>query len=276
MLDAKHPMRISASRMKTWMRCPLAAKFHYIDKYTDGVNSSASFGQAVHAALDDYNHHELLDQAKIRFSHEWETRIPAIDTWSRGTTIGGLRERGMKILESYHETCSWEDRNVLATEHPFLVPFGDYELNGFVDLVELRKGEHGDEIHIVDYKTNKRKPTKFNLALDVQFTLYVAAAMTPEFWVGQQPEDPDALCDLEFYENHIKGLPIIPIWYHLETQQRLEVGMRGPADFERLRKCCEEIAKALEHNVFVPNISGDSCMFCAYKDPCGLPPVEEF
>jgi CRISPR/Cas system-associated exonuclease Cas4 (RecB family) len=263
--------------MKTWMRCPLAAKYKYVDNLREDENSAASFGKAIHTALDDYDHHEKLDQAKLRFGHEWEVAFPKIENWSRGTSFGGLRERGMKILEAYHEQMQWEDRNVLATEHYFLVRLGDYELHGYVDLVEMRKNDQGQhEIHIVDYKTNKRAPTKFNLAYDVQFTLYVYAAMQKEFWCGQQPEDPDALCDEEFWEQNIKGLPIVPIWYHLEGNKRIEVGLRTQDDFDRLHRCCDEIRKALEYDVYVPNISGDSCMFCSFKKPCGLPEVEAF
>lgn len=275
MLDLEKPMRMSASRMKTWMSCPLQAKFKYVDGLPQPENSSGLFGKAVHSALEAYNKSDDVERAIATFERQWEDATPKIEEWTRGTTFGGLRERGIKMVTGYHDLARWEDRTVVATEHKFLVPFGPYELFGFVDLVELRRNNAGEqEIHVVDYKTNKKKPYVNNLHLDVQFTVYVFAAMQPEFWLGGG-EYP-ALCDEELWRDNLSHLRVRPLWYHLETNQNIDAGLRDDADFMRLYRCCDEIHRASEANVYVPNISGDSCGFCPYKKPCGLPlPVRD-
>lgn len=271
MLDLEKPMRMSASRMKTWMTCPLQAKFKYVDGLPQPENSSGLFGKAVHSALETYNKTDEVEQAIFTFEQQWEAAVPKIDTWTQGTNFGGQRERGIKMVTGYHEIARWEERVVLATEHKFLVPFGPYELHGYVDLLETRKNETGEtEIHVVDYKTNKKKPNMRGLPFDVQFTVYAYAALQPEFWVGDGDEWP-SLCDRDFWEHNLSHLRVRPLWYHLETNQRIDAGVKGDADFMRLYRCCDEIHRAGETNVYVPDISGESCFFCPYQEPCGLP-----
>jgi CRISPR/Cas system-associated exonuclease Cas4 (RecB family) len=46
----------------------------------------------------------------------------------------------------------------------------------------------------------------------------------------------------------------------------------------RLYRVCQEIEKAVERDVFVPSISGESCTYCDYADgpcPVTIPSVAE-
>jgi CRISPR/Cas system-associated exonuclease Cas4 (RecB family) len=216
-----------------------------------------------------------VERAIERFLSTWdnpETIDRKVDVWTKGANFGGVRERGVKILRSYHEYTELDDRTVLAAEHHFLVPLGEFELHGFVDLVETRKNKHGQqEISIVDYKTNKKTPYINQLAQNLQFTAYAYAASQPEFWTGHGTEEFPALCDHEFWQKHIAGLTIRPVWYHLETSKRIDCGIRDHNDFLRLHRVAQMIERAMRLEVYVPNISGDSCTFCPYKEPCGLP-----
>lgn len=272
-LKATDSLRFSASRAQTYMTCPLQARFQYLDKLPRPKNSSAVYGICVHRALQHYNNTGDLDASVKLFCSVWdkpEQIDEHIDTWTKGTNAGSMRERGIKTLHAYHEQKRWEKRTVIATEHKFVVPFGKYELGGFVDLVELVKNKKGDpEIHIVDYKTNKRKPAIMNLRWNVQFTVYSFAALQPEFWKGTS-ESP-GIKNGEDYWRMTQTIPVRPIWYQLELAQTIDAGIRNDEDFLRLHRVCDEMRKAMELDVYMPNISGESCTYCPYKTPCGLP-----
>ena len=267
-------MRFNASLIKTWMGCPLQARFQSIERLPYRVNAKASFGTVVHKCLEEYNHTGNLEQCIELFKDYWsnpEKLGVTPEVWPKLTTYGGLRQRGIEILQEYHEKLKWESREVIATEHHFLVPFGEHEISGYVDLVELKKGVRGKpNLRIVDYKTNSKAPTLNELRLNIQYTTYIYASMQPEFWVGNGPNFP-AIPNGEERFSEFETVNRQGIWYHLWSNKELKAGERDDADFMRLYRVCVEIAKAVEHNVFVPNISGETCTFCDYVEPCGLP-----
>jgi len=259
------PFRLSASKMDAWMKCPLAAKFQYVDRLPRKMNSAATFGVCIHHALKVYNDNDDLEQAIHAFETTWSNpeQLDAVpDTWNKRQTFGGMRERGVNILREYHESLKWEVREVVATEHEFLVPFGEFELHGFIDLVEIRKNERGvEELKVIDYKTNSAAPKVSALPFNVQFTTYVFAALQPEFWLSL----PKAVWQ------RAHTLPVRGYWHQLNGGREYHVGVRDDDDFMRLYRVAREIQNAVDSGVYVPNISGDSCGFCSFHEPCGLP-----
>lgn len=265
-------MRFSASRLTTWMHCPLQAKFKYIDRLPEQQNAKASFGTCIHHALEQYNHTADLELAKATFRDVWEHPEKlgvAPDYWPKFTTYSSLLSRGLQILDEYHEKQKWDSRDVLATEHRFLVPMGEHEITGVVDLLEIRKSGRGkDLLRIVDYKSSSRKPTLAELALNVQFSMYDYASREPEFWVGNGPDFPGIPNGEWMYET-LADLPRRNIWYHLWGNAEIDAGSREPEDFMRMYRAFQQIERAIDNEVFVPDISGASCTVCAYAgDPC--------
>lgn len=266
-------MRFRQSTLKKWMACPLQAKFSDIDNLPRKQGSKAMFGSCIHAGLDHYNRTGDVETAIKLFLEAWEdpTSIgqPVIDVWNKFTTYGGLRQRGIEILRAYDERLRWENRTVIAPEHRFLVPFGQHELTGTVDLAVLRKNFRGkDVLAIEDYKTNTKRPTTAELALNIQFTVYLYATLQPEFWLGNGDDFP-AVVNGEWYFETLKDIPRRGIWVHLwDNGHELDAGDRDDHDFARLYRLCEEIERAVQHQVFVPHI-GDACGLCDYANgPC--------
>jgi len=266
-------VRFRQSLITTWMSCALQARFQSIDNLPRRQHARATFGTCVHFALELYSNNGDVDAAVEAFTQVWEkpeTLGVAPDIWPKYMTYGGWREKGIKLIIDYHDRIRWENREVIGSEVKFLVPFGDHELTGTVDLLESRKNSSGKLLlRVVDFKTNSKAPTKYNLRYNIQFTTYVWASMQPEFWMGNGPDYPALPGGLLLYER-FKEIPRRGIWFHLQTNKEIDAGPRDDEDFIRLYRVCEEIDKAITHNVFVPNISGDSCGFCDYTEPCGL------
>jgi RecB family exonuclease len=268
-------MRVSASRLATWMTCPLQAKFRYLDRLPTKQSGKASFGTCIHAALDYYNTHHNVETAVALFKDYWshpEKLGVEPEYWPRYATFGGLMSTGIELLRDYDAKLKWEDREVIGTEHKFLVPFGKHEITGFVDLVEVKRNKKGDAtLRIVDYKTNAKAPYVASLKLNIQFTSYVYASLQPEFWLGNGPDFPGFPNGDELWDRFGPDRPRRAIWFQLMQNKEYDAGPRDDADFLRMYRVCHEIERAIEHNVFVPNISGDSCVWCDYTKPCGLP-----
>lgn len=166
-------MKFNASMLKTYMDCPLKARFQEVEKLPRLQNAKATFGSCVHMALEDFNKHGNVDVSIKLFKELWDDPSKAglsIDVWPKFTTYGGLRKRGIEIMQEYADRHKWETRTVVATEHRFCVPFGEHHLSGIVDLVEKKKSGKGKNVlRIVDYKTNTKQPNLAQLRLDIQF-----------------------------------------------------------------------------------------------------------
>ena len=267
-------LTFSASRLKTWMECSMKAHLHYDQRLPQRQSGKASFGTIIHACLEFYNNTGNLKAAVDMFDDLWhnpEKLGVAPDYWPKMTTWEGLRQRGRAILRQVDEQLNWDKREVLATEHPFKVPFGRYYLNGFVDLVEFRRSGNGNTLlRIVDYKTASRRPTQAALYLDIQFTVYLYASLQPEFWTGL-PGEPDypGMANGEWLYETARDVPRRAIWYHLWDAKEIDAGRRDLNDFRQLYRVCEQVDLANRTGIHIPHI-GEACTFCDYHEPCGV------
>ena len=264
-------MKLNASLINKWMDCPLQAKFRYIDGIKDTINSKATFGTCIHEALDRYNKGDSIDSCIERFKYTWSN--PKIlnaepDYWisAKGNDFGSLRELGIQILKEYDENLKWDGREVIASEHRFCVPFGDHELSGIVDLLEVKKSGSKKILRIVDYKTAGKQPTKLELQSNIQFTIYYYASLQREFWTGYK--DYEGIPNGENLWESFRKTERKAIWYHLMKNKEIFAGPREDGDFYRLYTVVEQIDKAMKAEVYVPNISASSCTFCSYIDEC--------
>lgn len=268
-------MRFSASRVKTWGECPLQAHYTYDLGYPRQQNAKASWGTVMHRCLQIYNDTGgNYHQAVAAFSDLWEHPDKlgvAPDLWPKSTSYMGLRKRGLDILADFHARQRFQNRIVLGTEIPFVVPFGEHELHGYIDLLEIKKSGTGTELlRVVDYKGNTREPNRAELALDLQFSTYLYAVAQKEFWVGNgQPESPGLPNGEWLWETVGDTLARRAIWYHLWNQKEIDAGPRTESDFGRLYRVCEQIQRAVDHQVFVPQV-GRACQLCDHVAVCSM------
>jgi len=265
-------MKVNASLIKNYMRCPLQAKFHYIDNIPQKQGSAASFGSAVHMAVDLYNQTGDVQAAKQCFLYIWDHADEfglEPEIWNRNTSYGQYRERGVAFIDGYHQESKWVNKDVIATEYRFCVPFRNHFISGIVDILE--SPHRSNVLKVVDLKTGYR-PNASNLGFDIQFTSYIWAVSQREFWVGFEPEAekyPGFENGEELFDK-FSSYDILGVWYDLRKSKEYEVGPRSERDYDRLHRCLDEIEKAVNLEVFVPNISGDSCGICSYQSICSV------
>jgi CRISPR/Cas system-associated exonuclease Cas4 (RecB family) len=270
-------MKFSASMIKNFMSCGLQAKFNYIEKRPQLQNAAASFGTAVHLAIELYLNTKDQEAAERCFLYVWdnpeEFDINPHFYFPR-TSYGDYRERGIKFIRNYVDSYKWVDREIIATEHKFCVDIGEHQLSGVVDILETKVGSK--ELTVTDLKTGRR-PTAQNLHFDIQFCIYLYAAQQKQFWCGYEPEIEKYKGfenGEELYERY-KDYTFTGVWYDLRAAKEYPVGERTELDYQKLYRCLDQIARAVELEVFIPDISGDTCGICSYKDICPLYEVPE-
>jgi hypothetical protein len=264
--------RYSASRIGAHMECQLAAKYKYEDNLPRKVNAKMVFGSIIHVCLQHYyesrGDHAGADRM---FCRMWANPAKAgypIDYWPKYTSFGTLMGKGRDILRYVHDTHRWQDFVVLATEAKFLVPIGEFELTGFIDLLGIEKSGTGTELlKIIDFKTASKSPNLSQLALDVQLTVYDYAVSQREFWVGVEgnPEYPGLENGEWLWETVGKSIAHRCIWWGVWTQRQIDAGPRNKRDHERLYRVMTEIEKSIKAGVAVPKI-GEACNWCLSGD----------
>ncbi len=252
--------------IKGWISCPKQMHFKDILKIPEGQHAKTTYGTCIHDALETYNSDGDIKASIERFKETWENPSllnAEITVWPPKTTWGELKMRGVQALEIFHENSKWETRTILATEHKFVVPFGDHVLSGIVDSLETMGPEKKPkELRVIDYKTSYKTPTHMELRFDIQFSIYLYASQQAEFWEG--------IKDGEEHFERLSGTQRRGVWYSLWNHKMTDVGVRTEEDMMRLYRVLLEIEKAVENEVYVPNLTGESCMWCSYTDYCAV------
>lgn len=253
-------IRTSYSRLSTWLRCPRKYRYRYLDEAPEERTPCALvFGTAIHegceallkslpggnpASLDEILGvftRAMTDSAQLAQEHG----IP-ID-WGDGS-LEQMLEKGEQMLAVFHERV---DRrlNVVATELAFEVELAPgRHVQGVIDLV-LSEGK--GRFRVVDLKTAASTYGPDRLELDLQPTVYIAAAekvfnapgsVDFEFWLLTKTRQPD-----------LKILPVV----------------RNARDHAELLESIDEVEQACLRGVF-PRLRSYACFGCEYEQRCSL------
>lgn len=270
-------MKFRQSTIKLFTECALRYRFQ--EEGAEREQSSAmSFGTVIHEAVlameVAYNAQAGID----KFNSMWDHLDTSFDQFGRNLDYDyllprnshvGYRELGHKILRDWWMLIQWESDVVLAREHPFEVDIGNGRtLQGTADKVALRPlKEGGFSVLVSDYKTGAKTPTRDYLAHDIQFSAYCLASTKPEFWTGIQN---GASLFKEMADAPREGE-----WVHLRTTKRIPAGYRTQMHYNRLLYAIDQIEQSIALGIFVPDISGETCCYCEFRQVCGLPSRQE-
>lgn len=269
-------MKVRQSDLKTWGKCPLLFKYQSIDGLPREQSGSLTYGTILHECVLLMEVTQDFDRAVARFHELWQAPTLlgpeySIDYYVRGTNWKKFRDEGPRVLKDWWSIISWDSAQTLAREHSFEVPIGKNgnTLIGTVDKLEIKfRGDIGAfVVNVSDYKTNKKTPTYDYLAEDLQFSAYGYATTQREFWTGIP--NGDALFE------RCRDMPRYGEWVQLTTPRRMEAGVREARHFNRVAMAVDALADSIAMGIFVPNISGESCRYCEYRKPCGLPELDE-
>lgn len=240
-------MRLSATRIKTYLMCPRQFCYRYIRCLPPVPSAALIFGRVIHQTL-----HLMHLESKVRGqSFRLESSLALFQTlWSEALgedaspIINAEAEAkyqalARRILERYVAMAT-PGAQPLLMEFPFEIACGDHVLCGVIDRLEA--GAVG--LIVVDYKTGQRKPKAQEVAVDLQLTIYAYAV------------------------EQLFNLPVERVTYlHLRDCTPLSAS-RGPDDYRHLlHEVLPHVATGIEANLFPP-LFGYWCNYCEYRAEC--------
>ena len=260
-------MKINPSLLKRVMRCPLEYKLSLEFEGEQKVSGAMQYGTEVHAALESLLEGAPVEDVRVMFLANWDKAIDIIDYYHNRTSWEGYRAKGLDVIEAFYSERVWGAKELVGTEHRFHAPFGVHSVSGIVDFIEYDSAS--DTLFLEDFKTGSR-PNKNQLHVDVQLGLYFFSSFQREFWVGW-PETGERYKGFpngeELFERFRHSKRRI-VWYDLRNNREYDAGQRSQTDFLRLHRTFDEMERAFELDVFVPNISWENCGYCDFKDVC--------
>ena len=244
----------SFSRVTTFEQCARRYRYRYVDGVREAFQSIEAFmGQQVHSAVEwmfqekDAGRAPRADDAvrqySAAFDRAWGEARGGLKVIKRGTAVEDYRRSGAEMLADFHRARFVADRlETVGLERHFVLEIGEgRRFQGFID--RLARDASGI-VHIIDYKTGGRPPTRFGGKDGDQLEAY-AVAMFAETGADE------LVLMLEYLRNG-------------STQTRRI--LRGEAE-ETARRLGARIRVAAEANVFPPS-PGTLCDWCGFNDLC--------
>lgn len=268
------PFVVRQSDLSKWQKCPLMYRYQYIDNIPRLQSASLTFGSILHDVIMNMEISGDVEAAVVAFREYWidpTSLDPAykIDYYVKGTNWKKYLVEGERMVRDWWGVIKWDSDVTLGREYEFDVPIGNgHVLHGTVDKLALRfDPKWGQVVLISDYKSNAKIPTYEWLEDNLQFTAYSYASLRPEFWANM-PNGAD------LYERY-KLLPRRGEWVSLKATRRLDAGERDQVQYNRLTYAVNALAESVAMRIFVPNISGESCRYCEFREHCGLRPIPD-
>jgi len=243
-------IKLSASRISTFLSCKLKYWFQYIEKIIKLDKEVFIFGNVVHNTLEFAG--GLFIKNKNKFLKKDYKKI--YDFYNTVSIELGLEDPELckegKGLVEKRLADFMDGRAVIGLETKFgfkkedeLILDNGVSLIGAIDKVEEL---NATTVLIVDYKTSKTAPTQEQLNVDVQLSIYDLVAK--KLWPG--------------YENVLLSLDLLKHdkIYTYRTDEQRESFMDYLKEIHtQMSKLTEETAKP-KLNIF--------CAWCDFKDIC--------
>jgi RecB family exonuclease len=235
-------VRLSFSRVDTFEGCSQAFRYAYVDRLPGKPAPNLSFGSSVHGALEAFYDRKLPDPPT-----EEELLAMLYDAWDSSGFEGLDRDEQLRhyrhaqrVLQAFHRRAAPRYHLPVATEAWFEMAVGDHAIVvGSIDRVDLRD----DELHVVDYKTNKRAKPRQHVAGSLQLAIYALAC---EHLYGRLPRS----VALDF---------VVP---GLEVSVDID-----EIDLDDARQRIDAVALAILEGAYSPT-PGWLCDWCDYKPLC--------
>lgn len=181
-------IRLSATRVSSFLRCKRKYWFQYVEKMPKLSNPSFKLGLACHESLELAGN---IWMEKGSLSESDKKKV--LDHFNKISVREGIEElevhsEGRKLVKARIDKFGVGNR-IISLEEKFGFPGSKYEnltsslgvpLIGAMDkVVEL----DSETILVIDYKTSKTTPTTDQLKEDIQLSMYdlVAGMLWPEY-----------------------------------------------------------------------------------------------
>jgi RecB family exonuclease len=242
LIDATGRVRLSFTRIDTHRNCPRKFRYAYLDRLPTAPSPHLSFGTSIHRALEGFYARklpscpavqELLELLYEHWDHE------GFEALERDEQVAYYRH-AQDVLRRYHRRVASTYRLPLTTEAWFELPFDDAVVVGAIDRIDV--DDDGD-LHVIDYKTNRRAQPRERVARSLQLAIYALAC---ESLYGRLP----ATVSLDFV---VAGAVV-----------RVDL---ADIDLDRARAAVHDAATSIRSRSF-PATPNRLCEWCDFRGIC--------
>ncbi len=232
--------RLSASSLKTYLRCPQQWKLKYVDRLPEEPKPFFNLGSAVHAALEAFYEKRLtepppLEEVLAAFEEEFDP-----DAYPTEEERERRHRNGREMVRAYYEKHAADFRPAFDTEKRLAFEVEGVPFTGFVDRLDKLEGE---KLRVVDYKTGGAFDLE-RVKTDRQLTLY-------QLGVEQ-----------------MYGMPVDRLaLYHVNSQTLLEAPRHPEERIEALKATVRDVARGIREERFEPD-PGHYCKWCDFQPHC--------
>lgn len=227
------PLKISASRIKTFQTCSWKYYANYVLRLPDVPNIGAQQGTCCHTIFECLlkpRHKRIFDAV---ISAGTSLASPSIKRYiQRFVSKNGLPDVSVgkideMVMVGLNQDFFCEGGEMQAPEYQFTLESKAprYKIGGFIDKPCVYKSAKGNFIRIIDFKSSKKKFAGEELSINVQAMMYSLAART---------EWPDMVPIVDFIFLQFPDEPI----------QRLKF---KPAELQGFEYLLEGITKKMEN-----------------------------
>jgi DNA helicase II / ATP-dependent DNA helicase PcrA len=240
------PLKLSASQVDKYRRCPQQYAFSYLWSLKDGPRATLTFGSVMHTTIKRFVE-QLRKGVKLPF--EELVRIFETEWNSAGFEDdyqeGEYKKDGAEQLRVFHGAILEAQPEILDQEKSFELPLENNVI--IVGRMDQVNSLGGNDVEIVDYKTGK--PGKESDARrNLQLGIYAIAAK-------------------EIFEWN----PVRLVLHYLQNNH-IQATTRDAKQLDDTQKLIQETAADIRAGEFSPK-PGYVCRGCAYKPIC--PAYEE-
>lgn len=246
-------LRLSASQINTYLRCPMQYYYSRVLKIKSKPALALVLGSSYHSALE----HNLVQKIDTKVDRPLDEVIDVYsDTYDKGIEDAGgeidkkeagqEKDIGTTLVEGYHNGVAPTVQPVSVEKYFRLkihTPHIDYGLSGYMDLIE------SNDI-VIDHKTKGRMFLPFELETDLQMSIYSLAFRT----LNDRKEN-SLRFDVAVKNKKKPEIILAPM--HRTTEQ-IQSTVRSIAS----------VAKSIKEGLFYKQPSVQVCSWCGYCEKC--------
>ncbi|MEP6697412.1 MAG: ATP-dependent DNA helicase [Pseudonocardiales bacterium] len=245
------PVRLSASALAAFERCPLRWFFEREAGAVTRGTAAQGFGIVLHALARLMSTGEVpsdIDGLLGRVDSVWDS-LGFEAQWDGDRH----RDTAREALSRLREWLRANDRQHLGSEVPFgPVDYAGAFLSGMVDRLDA---DAEGRLHVVDFKTAASKPTQAEVGADLQLGFYQLAVQAGAFADVSAGREPGGAELVQLVDGRVGGSPSV------QRQAAL------PADGGEVAAALRRMVEAVVTESF-PARPNDRCERCAFRRAC--------
>lgn len=242
-------LRLSVSKINSYLDCPLKFKFSYILDAPTPPKPYFDLGTSVHAVADHLTKMQLdgvvptENLALEILEKEWNSA-----GFSSETQENQAKENAKIQVKSLVKWLNDNPNTPIAAEKSFALKIQGIPFNGVIDRIE--KTPDG-KYEVIDFKTGAVRENSKSIKVDPQMNMYALGV-----------------------ESLYKELPTKTSLYYIKHDKFVENKIEKEKVNE-VKGTIENVVKSILNEEFEPKPSFQACRFCDYQSICEAKEIEE-